>query len=249
MAVRLKAQGQRLILILDTLDLDKLRDYLEANAERIKEFLELDSKYKLILDLGDLVFDEEGIKELIKILTNYRLKVSGILSDNPVTKIIAADYGLPILSSLISTSHKLPESVRRTDPVSTDGPNSDSLNSDSLRGRVQPVTTLGEERKSLTIRRNVRSGTSIEFDGNVILLGNLNPGAEIRATGNIIVIGQLKGTAHAGFRGDHNSFIFASQLRAPQVRIGSKVGTLSPGEHLDNCLIYLREDKIVIEEQ
>ena len=39
---------------------------------------------------------------------------------------------------------------------------------------------------------SLRNGQKIEFEGSVIVVGDVNPGAEIKAGGNIIVLGQLK---------------------------------------------------------
>ncbi len=40
---------------------------------------------------------------------------------------------------------------------------------------------------------SLRNGQKIEFDGSLVIVGDVNPGAEIKASGNIIVLGQLKG--------------------------------------------------------
>ncbi|MFN5538716.1 MAG: septum site-determining protein MinC [Candidatus Melainabacteria bacterium] len=45
----------------------------------------------------------------------------------------------------------------------------------------------------------LRAGSSIVYDGNVVILGDVNPGCQIKATGSIIVYGKLSGSAHAGF--------------------------------------------------
>ena len=58
-------------------------------------------------------------------------------------------------------------------------------------------------------RGSLRNGQKIEFDGSVVVVGDVNPGAEIKATGNIIVLGQLKGMAHAGCKGMTDAFVTA----------------------------------------
>lgn len=37
---------------------------------------------------------------------------------------------------------------------------------------------------------SLRNGQKIEFDGSLVIVGDVNPGAEIKASGNIIVLGQ-----------------------------------------------------------
>ncbi len=67
----------------------------------------------------------------------------------------------------------------------------------------------------------LRSGQVLQFDGTVVINGDVNPGSLIRANGNIIVLGQLKGVAHAGFSGNRNSFIAAAHMSPSQLRIAN----------------------------
>ena len=68
-------------------------------------------------------------------------------------------------------------------------------------------------------RGSLRNGQKIEFDGSVVVVGDVNPGAEIKAGGNIIVLGQLKGMAHAGCKGMTEAFITAIFMAPTQLRI------------------------------
>ncbi len=67
---------------------------------------------------------------------------------------------------------------------------------------------------------SLRNGQKIEFDGSVVLIGDVNPGAEVKATGNIIILGQLKGMAHAGCEGMTDAFVAAIYMAPVQLRIG-----------------------------
>lgn len=66
---------------------------------------------------------------------------------------------------------------------------------------------------------SLRNGQRIDFDGSVVVIGDVNPGAEIKATGNIIVLGQLKGMAHAGCNGMAEAFVFSVYMAPVQLRI------------------------------
>ena len=66
---------------------------------------------------------------------------------------------------------------------------------------------------------SLRNGQKIEFEGSVIVVGDVNPGAEIKAGGNIIVLGQLKGMAHAGCKGMTDAFVSAIYMAPVQLRI------------------------------
>jgi len=73
------------------------------------------------------------------------------------------------------------------------------------------------------INTTVRSGQVIEYDGNVVIIGDVNPGALIKAKGNIIVLGSLKGVAHAGIDGNQNAIVAAYDLQPMQLRIGAVI--------------------------
>jgi septum site-determining protein MinC len=65
----------------------------------------------------------------------------------------------------------------------------------------------------------IRSGQTIEHEGNLLFLGDVNPGGVIMCTGDIYVIGSLKGIAKAGTKGNHQAIIAASHLRPSQLQI------------------------------
>jgi len=76
---------------------------------------------------------------------------------------------------------------------------------------------------ALFVNKTVRSGTRIEFPGNVVVIGDVNPGAEIVADGSVIIWGRVRGMIHAGARGDKSAFICALDLSATQLRIADEV--------------------------
>jgi septum site-determining protein MinC len=65
----------------------------------------------------------------------------------------------------------------------------------------------------------VRSGQTLEFDGHLLLLGDVNPGGTIRCTGDVYVLGSLRGTVHAGSSGNQEAIIAASLMKPTQLRI------------------------------
>jgi septum site-determining protein MinC len=76
---------------------------------------------------------------------------------------------------------------------------------------------------TITIKKTVRSGQRLSFEGNLVIMGDVNPGAEVIASGDIIVLGRLRGTAHAGAEGDETAQIIAFQLRPIQIRIAGVI--------------------------
>lgn len=85
--------------------------------------------------------------------------------------------------------------------------------SDLLEKEMSPFNLTKFHKGSL------RNGMKIEFEGSVVVIGDVNPGAEIKASGNIIILGQLKGMAHAGCKGMTEAFVSAIYMAPVQLRI------------------------------
>lgn len=79
---------------------------------------------------------------------------------------------------------------------------------------------------ALFINKTIRSGTRIEYPGNIVVFGDVNPGAEVVAEGSVIVWGRVRGMIHAGVRGDRAAFICALDLSATQLRIADEVSAV-----------------------
>lgn len=69
------------------------------------------------------------------------------------------------------------------------------------------------------IHSTIRSGQSVKFDGNIVIVGDVNPGGEIIANGNIVVLGSLRGVAYAGNNGNEQAIVAAFNLIPTQLRI------------------------------
>ncbi len=82
---------------------------------------------------------------------------------------------------------------------------------------------LYDESKTKFINRTIRSGQSIDYDGSIVVIGDVNPGAIISAKYNIIVLGTFRGVGYAGKDGDLNSIVAAYKLEPTQLRIADKI--------------------------
>lgn len=91
----------------------------------------------------------------------------------------------------------------------------------SIDSDVIEVTNDGPQLKVLTAI--VRSGQTIEHEGDLLLMGDVNPGGTLLCTGDIYVLGSLKGMAHAGMAGRTDVIIAASLMRPTQLRIADIV--------------------------
>lgn len=109
------------------------------------------------------------------------------------------------------------------------------------------------ELKTKTIEQNIRSGNSIEYDGNLVVVGDVNAGAEVIATGDIIILGTLRGHAYAGSKGDENAKIIALSIASTQLRIASKIAIPSESEKKIKSKGYsiarIKDNNIVVEDR
>jgi len=100
---------------------------------------------------------------------------------------------------------------------------------------VEAKESLDKPEETLLLRRTIRSGQKVWYDGNVVVLGDVNPGAEIVCSGDILVLGALRGVAHAGCKGNVNASVFAFRLEPTQLRIANYISR-SPDEKLPRPL-------------
>ncbi len=102
------------------------------------------------------------------------------------------------------------------------------------------------------VNRTLRSGQSINSDGNVVVLGDVNPGAEVSAVGHIVVMGALRGVVHAGSTGNENATITALELVPTQLRIATHITRPPDGSNKDKSYrpetARIRDDEVIIEE-
>ena len=119
------------------------------------------------------------------------------------------------------------------------------------------LNPLIEEGKTHFYRGTLRSGSKIESDGNVVVLGDVNPSSIIKARGNVIVLGHLNGTVYAGLGGDDRAFIGAVHFNPIQITIGMKTITDIQNEILDSTRVNkkdkfkvarIRNQEIIVEE-
>lgn len=72
---------------------------------------------------------------------------------------------------------------------------------------------------TLYLQQSLRSGQTMSYDGNIVLIGDAKAGSELIAKGDITVWGVLAGIAHAGARGNDYAKIRALKINAIQLRI------------------------------
>ncbi len=90
---------------------------------------------------------------------------------------------------------------------------------------------------------NLRSGQKIEFEGSLVILGDVNAGAEVIAGENIVILGVLRGLAHAGAKGNKKAIIASNEIDCPQIRIANIVKEIEKDELEENYRCAFVDDK------
>lgn len=103
----------------------------------------------------------------------------------------------------------------------------------------------------LLAERTLRSGQRLEFDGSVVILGDVNPGAVVIATGHVVVLGALRGMVHAGAGGDTAARVIALRLHPTQLRIAQYISRPPDGHQPHPTgpeMALVADDRIQIEQ-
>ena len=98
---------------------------------------------------------------------------------------------------------------------------------------------------------SLRSGQRLEFEGSIVIIGDVNAGAEVVAGENIVVVGALRGLAHAGAKGNKDAIIEAVDIEAVQIRIADIVKEIERDEgeiHKVKTSAYINDkDELILE--
>ena len=197
--VRLKSEGERLLLILPP----------EAEAPSAASWFDLWQQLKHRLNAGDRfitaqsivhlmaqdrLLDGQKLQAIADALEEVQLKLVRVHTTRRQTAVAAAAAGY---------------SVEQEPPTY-------ALN----QSPQEPAQLLAEP---LYLQITVRSGVEIRHPGTIVILGDLNPGGAVVAQGDIFVWGRLRGVAHAGATGNRQCRIMALQMEPTQLRIADAV--------------------------
>ncbi|MCD6364109.1 MAG: hypothetical protein J7M13_08975 [Synergistetes bacterium] len=95
-----------------------------------------------------------------------------------------------------------------------------------LRDFLPKIYPDDPELAPLFHRGTLRSGTSLEYDGDVFIIGDVNPGAEVHAGRSLAVFGSLRGSAYVGKRKRDDIVVVALRLTPSLLVMGNKVVSL-----------------------
>lgn len=98
---------------------------------------------------------------------------------------------------------------------------------------------------------SLRSGQKIEYEGSLVIIGDVNDGAEAIAGDNIVILGILRGLAHAGAKGNIDAIIAAESIESPQIRIANIIEEREKeeiaSEEIKTYAYVNEENKIIVE--
>jgi len=149
---------------------------------------------RFVLDAGSHVLGNTELISLRDILSEHGITLWAVLSNSSTTEQSAQNLGLATR-------------ISKPKPVDV----------------IQPADEGISEEKALWIQHTLRSGTRIEYLGNVIVFGDDNPGAEIMAGGSVLIWGRLRGLVHAGANGNEDAVVGALEFSPMQLRIAGKI--------------------------
>jgi len=148
---------------------------------------------QLAVDVGETIIPAADLKKFKDHIETLGMELKTVVSSSPVTE---------------ESAQALQLATRISEPV-------------AKTNYRNHATDLAED--AILVHKTLRSGTRIQYQGHVIVIGDVNPGAEIFAGGNIVVWGKLRGTVHAGAQGNKDSVVCALDLSPTQLRIADKI--------------------------
>lgn len=168
-----------------------------ALLEKMREQKDFFKSARLVLQLGGRALGAADLGKLRDELSDLQINLWMVLSESTVTANAAKSFGL---ETEFPKKEKLP-------------------------AELPPIPLHEDGSQAILIDRTLRSGKSVNFDGHVVVIGDVNAGAEIIATGNVIVWGRVRGTVQAGVNGDTAAVVCALDLAPTQLRIANAIAT------------------------
>lgn len=222
--IRLKSQGDRLLLILPSVaETENSGDWTQIWQDwkcRLRAMEKSWSPGTMVYLLAqDRLLDSRQLQEIFESLKEVQLDLEKVITSRRQTAVAAATGGYSVEQGDYKDNYNL--SSVNPEQLSTD---------------------------ALYLQSTVRSGVEIRHPGSVIIEGDLNPGAMVMASGNILVWGCLRGIAHAGAQGNRSATIMALRLEPTQLRIADLVARApqSPPTQLEAEVAYITPQGIRI---
>jgi septum site-determining protein MinC len=202
----------------------------ENRAETIKEIVNNSSE--VISEIisqneamyGSLSANQEALDEHEELLDNLLPEVKDVskdLEDKIPENILSKMQYIELEPNLYQEKQEIAEPIQEDTPIEI----FEKTIEEEIQEEPEKEFIIDEEAKdkiigdTVYIKQTLRSGQVVNFDGNVVLIGDCHSGAEITASGDITIWGILEGIAQAGSKGNENAIIRALKIDAIQLRI------------------------------
>jgi septum site-determining protein MinC len=187
---QIKGINDGLLITLGEGDWPILREQLLQNIQQRSAFFQ---GARVALDVGSQVLKAAELGALRDKLGDFGITLTAVISTSGTTEKTALMLGIATQIQPAKKAVVIPTQVK------------------------EPTTLIGEE--AVFLQKTLRSGSRIESQGSVIILGDVNPGADIIAKGNVIIWGRMRGTAQAGSDGDETAIVCALEMTPMNIRI------------------------------
>ena len=176
----------------------------EAVMEKTEQSEEANKTVEVMAEMplpADSIATTEGIEDIYDEVSTEELS----------EVIPSEDYKSPDFGMLAANEGLLPaEEVSKYILLDTGNVLPEGVEENSIKTGTLPT---------LYLNQTLRSGQTVNYEGNILIIGDAHPGSEIVAGGDITVWGILGGIAHAGCNGNITSKVRALKLNAIQLRI------------------------------
>ncbi len=191
------------------------------------------NEQKIKVNLGELTLTNAHIFSLKTILESSDITIDILFTTSAQTQLAALGAGLVVsekLEEFYSAENNAEENQEENNQENQPEDGQENQDADSFEKELEDAIDLesmtksfdeDKARSTLYIKQTLRSGQSVNYDGNVVIIGDCKPGSEVIATGDINVWGVISGIAHAGASGDYNTNIRALKINAIQLRIAN----------------------------
>lgn len=191
---KIKVKRNKTGLTLDLTQYNILGEALEelnSLFEEQKEFW-LNASVELFIDLIEI--NNSQIEALINLLNLYQVNITKIIINNSSIQSLLQQYNFT--TEIINTK------------VNTNTTN------------IIPGNSIEQQTLYIQASNNValRSGQKVQYDGNIIIIGDVNDGCQIFATGSIIIHGKLAGDVHAGWLVENNELLETLYIKALKIQ-------------------------------
>lgn len=176
------------------------------------------NQIKIIQKADEIVLNVNIIAEIQEVIQELEAKLPKLKEFYKSSNIPIRVTGKLFTESEIDSIKRLIQSSINVEVKFDDV--SDLLGLHAIKKTFQTNTEISETK---FIQNSIRSGQKEEYQGSLVICGDVNAGGEVIAGGNVMVIGSLRGVAHAGANGNMLAIISANSIDVTQIRIGNLV--------------------------